>query len=195
MASSTRTNGSTRLQHEQRETGVCLGSARKEAAAIEAGPIEAAPASQGRTRGLGVGVMEDIQVRDDDDARAGAITGTSPDVIGIGMFWMPERDSCFPLSNAAELEPEGRDTEVWMMGSDVPSNTSVVSWGATAAWVLDCGVPGCHVGPGVLIPQVPPQSTNFNKFPLSNMGPGPAESDDEGWVLRVYAPSSGSVVS
>jgi hypothetical protein len=58
--------------------------------------------------------MEVIHVRGDDDARAGAITGTSPDVIGIGIFWMPEedmpeKDSFFPLSNAAELEPEGRD--------------------------------------------------------------------------------------
>jgi hypothetical protein len=58
--------------------------------------------------------MEDIQAREGDDARAaGAITGTSPDVIvGIGTFWIPEKDSSFPLSNAAELEPEGRDAEL-----------------------------------------------------------------------------------
>jgi len=117
----------------------CL-SARREAVevaaamAMAAGPIEAALASQGFTRGLEVGGMDVIQVRGDDDARAGAITGTSSDVRGVGTF-------CFPPSNVAE-------------------------------------------------------SANSNGFPLSNIVVlGLAMSDDEGWVLRVYAPSSGSMIS
>src|ERR1700743_683407 len=100
MASSTRTNGRTRLQHVQREADTGLGFVRTEAvaaaaAAITVGPIEAADEaalfSQGRPRGLGVGVMDVIQVRDDDDddARVGSRDGTRPDIIGIGMFWMP----------------------------------------------------------------------------------------------------------
>ncbi len=81
-----------------------------------AGPIEAVSTSQGRMTGLEVGIvalMGVIQVRDDDDAGP---DGTGPDVIGI-VFWMPEKDSCSSssLSNAAELEPEGRDAEGWVM--------------------------------------------------------------------------------
>jgi hypothetical protein len=79
------------------------------------------------------------------------------------------------------------------MGSDVPPNTPIlVSWGAAAAArVSGCGFPRCHVRPGVLTPQAPPQSANFNGFPPSDMvGFGPAGSDDEGWV----SPSSGSMV-
>jgi hypothetical protein len=110
MASSTRTNGCARLQHEQRGTGTSLGTARMEAVEVAAatvvGSIEAALASQVRIRGSGVGVvMEVIQVKDDDGVKACG----SPD-IGIGMFRMP----------AAKLEPEGRDAEGWVMGSNVP---------------------------------------------------------------------------
>lgn len=74
-------------------------------------------------------------MRDDDDASAGTIAGTSPDV--MGMFWMPERDSCVP----AELEPEGRDAEGSVMGSDVRPNTSIVGWEATAGRAAGCGNP------------------------------------------------------
>lgn len=81
-----------------------------------AGPIEAVSAPQGLMTGLGAGVMGVIQVRDDDDARP---DGTGPDVIGMGMFWMPEKDSCSssPFSNAlaADLEPVGQDAEGWVM--------------------------------------------------------------------------------
>jgi hypothetical protein len=65
--------------------------------------------------GLEVGIMGVIQVRDDDGAGP---DGTGPDVIGIGTFWMPGKDSscsCSLFSNAAELEPEGRDAEGGMM--------------------------------------------------------------------------------
>ena len=69
------------------------------------GPIEAVPASQGRMTGLEGAIMGVIQVRDDDDARP---DGSGPDVIGMGMFWMPEKDSCCSsFSNAAEPGPEG----------------------------------------------------------------------------------------
>jgi hypothetical protein len=62
--------------------------------------------------GWEVGVMGVIQVRDDDDDDARP-DGTGPDVIEMGMFWMPENDSgsSSPFSNAAELEPEGQDAE------------------------------------------------------------------------------------
>jgi hypothetical protein len=55
--------------------------------------------------------MGSIQVRDDDDDVKP--DGTGPDVIGTGVFWMPEKDrySSSPFSNAAELEPEGRDAD------------------------------------------------------------------------------------
>ena len=107
------------------------------AAATVAGPIEAALASQVRIRGLGVGVMEVIQVRDDDGAKAGA----SPN-IGIGTFRMP----------ASKLELEGWDAQGWVMGSNLTSDTSVVGGGVTGACVWDCGNPlksadwGCTCG-------------------------------------------------
>jgi hypothetical protein len=109
MVSLTRTNGRARLQHVQQETGTCDGSVRagvvEVRAGMVAGLIEAVPASQGRMTGLEGGIMGVIQVRDDDDARP---DGTGPDVIGMGMFWMPEKDNCCPpFSNAVEPEPEG----------------------------------------------------------------------------------------
>ena len=118
-----------------------------------AGSIEAVSASQGRMTGLEVGIMGSIQVRDVDDDGARP-HGTGPDVIGMGVFWMSEKDkySSSPFSNAAELEPEGRDAEGWVMAWDELLNTSTVSWGARAAWGLDCGcVFNCEVACGTSI--------------------------------------------
>ena len=80
------------------------------------GSIEAVSASQGRMTGLEVGIMGSIQVRDV-DVDGARPDGTGPDVIGTGVFWMSEKDkySSSPFSNAAELEPEGRDAEGWVM--------------------------------------------------------------------------------
>jgi len=112
MVSLTRTIGCARLQHVQRETGTCDGSARA-GAGIVAGCIEAVSASQGRMTGLEVGMMGSIQVRDEEEDSARPV----PDVIGTGVFWMSEKDrySSSPFSNAAELEPEGRDVEGGVM--------------------------------------------------------------------------------
>ena len=139
------------------------------AEAETAGLIKVALASQGRTRGPGVGDTEVIQVREDDGASAGAITGI------MGMFWMPERDSCSPLSNVADLELEGQDAQGWVMGSDLPSNTSTASWGAMAGgWVLECGNPPKSADCGVSTPAP-------TWLPLSNIGElRPSESNDEG---------------
>jgi len=45
---------------------------------------------------------------DDDEARPDV---ASSDVIGIGTFWVPEKDSCSLFSNVVELEPEGKDPQ------------------------------------------------------------------------------------
>jgi hypothetical protein len=60
-----------------------------------------------------------VQVRDGDDARAGAevgaITGASPDGVGMRMFSTPERNACAaPPSTMAELEPVGTEAEGWV---------------------------------------------------------------------------------
>jgi hypothetical protein len=76
-----------------------------------AGLVEVVSAFQGRMTGLALWIMGVIQVRDDADADADAEPDGGPDVMGIGMFWIPEKDGCssspFEFSNAAELEPEG----------------------------------------------------------------------------------------
>jgi hypothetical protein len=136
--------------------------------------------------------MEAIQVRDDDDDdddRGGSNSGTRPDIIVV------ERGSCFPLSKVVDLEPERRDAEEWLMGSNAPS---IVSWGMTAACVLDCGNLSKSVDSGGTCGMSTPVPTSNRGILLSNtveVGPllGPKESDAEGWVLEVCAPSNGSM--